>query len=102
MFFAQIDENNIVTNVIVADQDFINTQEGTWIETNTNGLRKNLAGIGYTYDSTRDAFIPPQIYSSHILNEQTCLWEAPIPYPEDGKWYRWDENEINWKLVITE
>jgi hypothetical protein len=87
--FAQIDENNIVTQVIVAEQDFIDSGlvEGTWIQTsyNTVGgvhtqggepLRKNYAGIGFTYDATRDAFIPPKPDGDWVLNEDTCLWEA--------------------------
>jgi len=116
--FAKI-ENNIVTQVIVAEQDFIHTQEGTWVQTsyNTKGgihyqpdtnipsanqskaLRKNYAGIGYTYDSTRDAFIPPKPYQSWILNETSCLWEAPISYPTDGNDYGWNEQNQQWDLL---
>ena len=86
--FAKI-EDGIVTSVIVAEQDFIDTQSGTWVQTsyNTTGgqhllggtpLRKNYAGLGYTYDSTRDAFIPVQPYPSWVLNEDTCLWDCPV------------------------
>jgi len=113
--FAKI-ESNIVTQVIVAEQDFINTQEGTWVQTsyNTRGgvhyqpnsntpsedqskaLRKNYAGIGYTYDSTKDAFIPPKPFESFTLNETTCLWEAPVSYPTDGEAYVWNEDTQSW------
>ena len=109
--FAQIDENNIVTQVIVIEQDVVDSglfgDPASWIQTsyNTSGgvhllggtpLRKNYAGIGYTYDSTRDAFIPPKPYNSWVLNEDTCLWEAPTPMPTDGKIYNWDEATTSW------
>jgi len=119
--FAQVDENNLVTQVIVIDQDMIDTgnwgNPSSWIQTsyNTRGgvhyapnshtpddgvaLRKNYAGIGYTYDETRDAFIPPKPYPSWVLVEATCQWEAPIAYPDDGKKYMWDEDVINWVEV---
>jgi len=119
--FAEVDENNIVTRVLVVD----NSQEdngqeflaetlglgGTWKRTsyNTQGgvhtsggtpFRKNYAGIGYTYDSGRDAFIPPKPYNSWVLNEETCLWDAPTPMPvEEGKLYRWDEDTTSWVEV---
>lgn len=116
--FAKI-ENNVVTQVIVAEQDFIDTQEGTWVQTsyNTKGgihyqpdtnipsadqskaLRKNYAGIGFTYDSRKDAFIPPKPFESWILNETSCLWEAPISYPTDGNDYRWNEENQQWDLL---
>ena len=95
--FAQINQQNIVTNVIVADQDFINTQEGIWVETFTDGTRKNFAGIGYTYDAVRDAFIPPHAFLSWTLNEETCQWEAPVPRPEG--WYTWDEATKQWTKI---
>ena len=119
--FAEIDENNIVTRVLVVDnsqedngQEFLaNTLGlgGTWIKTSyntqggvhTNGgtpLRKNYAGIGYTYDSGRDAFIPPKPYNSWVLNEETCLWDAPKPMPTDGKPYRWVEEDLNWQEIV--
>jgi len=115
--FAQINSDNIVTQVLVVsdnDQhrghDFLANDlglGGTWIQTsyNTRGgvhssggtpLRKNYAGIGYTYDSGRDAFIPPKPYASWVLDEGTCLWNAPTPYPTDGKMYRWNEDTTNW------
>jgi len=106
-------ENGIVTQVIVAEEDFIQTgalgDPANWIQTsyNTHGgqhpenrpLRKNYAGIGYTYDSQRDAFIPPQPYPSWILNEETCLWSAPTEMPTDEKIYRWDEPTLAWVEV---
>jgi hypothetical protein len=101
--------NSVVIEVIVADQKFIDTlpDKWAWVQTsyNTYGgvhklggtpLRKNYAGIGYRYDSTRDAFIPPTPYPSWKLNEDTCLWEAPIPYPSDNKQYIWNEAEQEW------
>ena len=105
--FAKI-ENSIVTQVIVAEQDVIDSGLfGTgWVQTsyNTHGgqhpegrpLRKNYAGIGYTHDVVRDAFIPPQPYASWTLNEETCLWHAPIPMPNDGKLYSWNEEQLAW------
>lgn len=104
--YAKI-ENNIVVDVIVAEQDFINQIDGEWIQTsyNTQGgvhtlsgtpLRKNYAGIGMIYDRERDAFYTQQPYSSWILNEDTCIWEAPTPYPTDGNFYYWDEDTLEW------
>lgn len=95
--FAKI-ENGIVTEVIVAEQDFIDTLEGQWVQTSYNGnIRKNFAGIGYTYDDVRDAFIAPKPFDSWVLNEQICQWEAPVPYPVDKKMYYWDEQSQSWK-----
>jgi len=110
--FAQIDENNTVTRVLVIEQDVIDTgmfgDPSTWIQTsyNTNGgvhrlggtpLRKNYAGIGYTYDVSRDAFYEPKPYASWILNEDTCIWEAPTPRPvEEGKIFVWNEETTSW------
>lgn len=106
--FARITAQGIVEQVIVAEQDFIDTlpDRTSWIQTsyNTRGgqhpegrpLRKNYAGIGYSYDSVRDAFIPPKPYASWVLNENTCLWDAPTPCPTDGKIYNWDENTQQW------
>ena len=94
-YFAKIN-NEIVEKVIVAEQNFIDIQEGTWVQTSYNGnFRKNYAGIGYTYDETRDAFYTPQPYPSWTLNETTCQWEAPTPYPDDG-YYSWDEDTLSW------
>ena len=98
--------NGIVETVIVAEPEFFDTfvddSPGKWIQTsyNTFGgehtlggtpLRKNFAGIGFTYDDAKDAFIPPQQFPSWTLNNTTCLWEPPIPKPSDGKTYKWDE-----------
>ena len=118
--FAEVDENNIVLRVLVVDdlhesngQEFLATTlglGGTWIKTsyNTSGgvhanggtpLRKNYAGIGYTYDSGRDAFIAPKPFASWLLNETSCLWEAPVAYPTDGARYTWNEETTSWDLV---
>jgi len=112
--FAKI-EDGIVTQVIVAEQDVIDSGLfGTgWVQTsyNTHGgvhanggipLRKNYAGVGYTYDAGRDAFIAPKPYASWVLNETTCCWEAPMPYPQDGKEYWWDESITAWVLIPTQ
>jgi len=113
--FAKVD-GGLVTEVLVITQDVIDTgvfgDPALWIQTSYNtrggvhygpdgqpdgpGLRKNYAGIGYTYKQTLDAFIPPKPYPSWVLNEQTCLWEAPVPYPNDGKFYVWDEQTLSW------
>ena len=103
--FAKI-ENDTVTQVIVAEQDFIDWQPGEWVQTsyNTRGgqhpegrpLRKNYAGVGYSYDRQKDAFIPPQPFPSWTLNDETCLWEALVPYPEDGELWYWNEDLQNW------
>jgi len=113
--YAKI-QNNIVTQVIVAKQEFfdtfVDTSPGEWIQTsyNTHGgvhtldgtpLRKNFAGIGFTYDKTLDAFIPPKPFPSWILNEETCLWNAPVEYPLDDKMYKWDEETVNWIEIET-
>lgn len=103
--FAELDENNIVTRVLVTDNDFPNegydwlveTFGGRWVQTSYNAtIRKNFAGIGFSYDEDRDAFIPPKPFESWLLNEETCNWEAPTPYPTDGKLYNWDEASQEW------
>jgi hypothetical protein len=99
--FAEINTDNIVQRVIVAEQDFINSgavgDSFNWVQTSYNGnFRKNYAGTGYTYDKTRDAFIPPQPYASWTLVEATCQWESPTPMPTDGKMYTWDEDTTAW------
>ena len=115
--------DGVVKTVIVAKADFFETfvddAPGDWIKTsyNTRGgihyepnsytpsadqskaLRKNYAGTGYTYDQERDAFIPPKPYESWTLNEETCLWDSPIPYPSDGQDYVWDESNQQWNLT---
>ena len=127
--YAFLDENNIVTEVIVGkdegnfdwEQQYgsfrgqackrtsYNTKGGIYWNPETNkpdedqskAFRKNYAGIGFTYDSNRDAFIPPKPFESWILNEQTCWWESPVPYPQDEKRYLWDEATQSW-VEITE
>ena len=113
--FAKVN-GGIVETIIVAEPEFFDTfvdsSPGEWIQTsyNTHGgqhpegrpLRNNYAGIAYTYDSVRDAFIPPKPYNSWILNETTCLWEAPVPYPTDDSTYDWNEDTQGWDIVATE
>jgi hypothetical protein len=123
--FAKLDENNIVIFVTVGRQEddgkeaelcertgdtykqtSYNTRAGVYYDNTTNepaadqskAFRKNFAGLGYTYDAERDAFIPPKPYDSWLLDEQTCNWEAPVPYPSDGFRYIWNESEIDWEL----
>ena len=120
--FAKV-SNKKVVKIISADETFfekfIDSEPGEWLQTsyNTRGgihydpetnepsvdqskaFRKNYAGIGYTYDSQRDAFIPPQPYPSWTLNEETCLWYSPVPYPTDGEPYIWNEENQTWDLV---
>ena len=115
--FAQIDGNNIVTQVLVIEQDVVDTglfgEPSSFVQTsyNTHGgvhrlggtpLRKNYAGIGYTYDLGRDAFIPPKPFNSWVLNETTCQWDSPVLMPTDDKMYSWDENTLSWVEVPME
>jgi hypothetical protein len=111
--FAKVVDGK-VSQVIVAEpeffQTFVDSSPGEWIQTsyNTRGgqhpegrpLRKNYAGIGFTYDRTRDAFIPLKPFASWVLNDDTCLWEAPTPMPTDDKLYEWDETTTSWKEVV--
>jgi len=117
--FARIDKNNIVQSIHIIDdvhllnehgveeEDFgivyLNNVHGvgfTWVQTSPDrSFRKNSAGVGNTYDSTRDAFIPAQPYPSWTLNETTCRWDYPVAYPDDGKHYVWDEAITNWKEI---
>jgi len=102
--FAKLN-NNIVTEVIVAEKNFINSglvgDEFLWVQTSYNGgFRKNYAGVGDTYDKSRDAFIPPKPYASWTLVEDTCQWEAPTAMPDDGKMYTWNEETTNWTEVV--
>jgi hypothetical protein len=116
--FAKIGLNNKVIEVHCVNNNVILDANGNESETNgidfltkltgwaiwkqtsyNNKIRKNYAGIGYTYDETRDAFIAPKPYNSWVLNESTCNWEAPVPYPTDGKLYNWDESTKNWILA---
>lgn len=113
--YAFLDENNIVTEVIVGveETELIEGKEPeiwysefkgqTCKRTSYNGkIRKNYAGIGYTYDENKDAFIPPQPFSSWTLNEDTCTWEAPVAYPKDGELYVWDEEAADWVAFSPE
>ena len=98
-YFAQIDDANIVTQVIVADQSFVDSIGGKWIETfMEGGSRKNYAGIGYTYDEAKDAFIAPQPFPSWTLND-AAQWEAPVAMPTDGKFYSWNETDKKWDEI---
>lgn len=105
--WAEIDNNNVVLRVLVGNnaepdegEAFMNSLGGTWVKTSYNGtIRKNFAGIGYSYDSTRDAFIAPKPFDSWVLDEDTCRWEAPVAYPTDGKRYTWNEETTNWEEV---
>ena len=120
--FAEIDENNIVTRVLVVGDDQEHRGQefladdlglgGTWLKTSYNTqagvhlndgtpFRKNYAGIGYSYDETLDAFIPPKPYASWVLNEETCIWDAPVAMPiEEGKMFIWNEDITNWEEVV--
>jgi|TARA_B110000263_G_C15251807_1_gene484488 hypothetical protein len=119
-YFAEIDNNNIVQRVISAEQKFINSgavgEASKWVQTSYNtrngkhysdgstvsdgeGLRKNYAGVGFTYDVSRDAFYAPQPYPSWTLDDDTCLWNAPATLPDDGKRYGWDEDNLEWKEI---
>ena len=103
--FAKIDNSNVVTKVIVAEKEFINSglvgDEFLWVQTSYNSsFRKNYAGVGYTYDKTKDAFIAPKPYPSWVLVEDTCQWEAPVSYPTDGQAYTWDEDTTAWAVII--
>lgn len=117
--FAELDENNVVFRVIVVNNAVITTPQGQedenlgiafcqslygpytkWAQTSYNAtFRKHYAGIGYTFDATLNAFIPPKPYPSWLLNTTTCDWEAPVPYPNDGKRYSWDETTQSWVEV---
>jgi len=126
--WAELDSNNEVIRVLVGDNNdpagdegyqwLIDNLGGTWVKTSYNavagkwrnpetgevtnnpGFRKNYAGIGYTYDSGRDAFIPPKPFNSWLLNEDTCIWNAPITMPNDGKFYTWNEENLAWDEVL--
>jgi hypothetical protein len=112
--FAKVLDGKVI-QVIVAEPEFFETfvdsSAGKWIQTsyNTHGgvhrnggtpLRKNYAGVGFSYDSAKDAFIPPKPYDSWVLNEDSCLWDAPTPMPTDDKIYLWDEASLSWKEVV--
>ena len=114
--FAELDENNVVKQVIVVNNvelldDGIESEAkgiafcqslfgGVWLQTSYHGnIRKNYAGIGFTYDPDRDAFIAPKPFNSWILNEDNCKWEPPVPYPSDGKDYSWNEDTQSWDVM---
>lgn len=118
--FAKLDENNVVTQVIVvankdtADAEGVEKEHigaafcerlfgGTWKQTSYNGnKRKNYAGIGFTYNADIDAFVPPKPYASWTLNNDTAQWEAPTPMPDDGQMYSWNEETTSWDVVAEE
>jgi len=113
--FAKIGVGNIIKKVVVVNDnvatteqngiDFLNNLYGSrdvWKQTFINGSqRKNYAGVGYTYDESRGAFIPPKDYPSWTLNEDTCRWEAPVAYPDDGKKYNWNEETTTWDEIVS-
>lgn len=114
--YAFLDENNIVTEVITGRHEwevvdgisdwetyYGNRRNQVCKRTSYNSnIRKNYAGIGFTYDEDRDAFIAPKPYDSWVLDEETCQWEAPVPYPDDGVMYEWDEETTDWVAVVWE
>ena len=108
--WAEVDENNVVIRVLVGDNDDPNSDEGyqwlvdnlggTWIKTSYNGnIRKNFAGIDYTYNQELDAFIAPKPFPSWILDEETCRWNSPVEKPQDNNRYIWDEDTVSWKKI---
>jgi hypothetical protein len=115
--FAKLDGTNkvlrveVVVNEVITDSDGVEQEKlgidfltqmhgGFWMQTSYNGnIRKNYAGVGYQYDKSRDAFIPPQPYPSWSLNEDTCIWESPTPMPDDDKHYEWNETTTSWDEV---
>jgi len=107
--FAELDQNNTVLRVVVVDDQYESDGEnwcqnffggGNWKQTSYNAtIRKNFAGIGYTYDSIRDAYIPPQPYPSWLLDEDTCQWNAPVAMPDDGQKYQWSEETTSWEVM---
>jgi len=123
--FAKLGTGNIVETVEVVHNDIATTEKAgvdflnnlyntrdVWKQTSYNTLagvhklggtsfRKNYAGVGYTYDESKDAFIPPQTYPSWTLNEDTCRWEAPVVYPDDGKRYNWNESTKSWDEIVS-
>ena len=111
--FAKIGVGNIVERVEVVSNDIATTEQAgvdflnnlyksrdVWKQTSYNGnIRKNFAGVGFKYDQARDAFIAPKPFNSWILNEDTCLWEAPVAYPTDGQRYKWNESTLTWDIL---
>jgi hypothetical protein len=110
--FAELDENDVVLRVLVVPDnqehrghEFLSTDlglGGTWVQTSYNGtIRKNYAGQDMTFDRKRDAFIAPKPFDSWLLNEETCRWESPVPYPTDDLMYEWDETITDWKAIVN-
>lgn len=108
--FAEIDENNIVLRVLVGDDSLPNEGKdwfeenlgGRWVQTSYNAnIRKNFAAVGYLFDEERDAFIAPQPFDSWVLDEDTCRWRSPVPKPEDGKEYFWNDGSQKWDIAPT-
>ena len=123
-YFAKLGTGNKILTVVSVHNDIATTEQAgvdflnnlyntrdVWKQTSYNTLagvhklggtsfRKNYAGVGYTYDESKDAFIPPQTYPSWTLNEDTCRWEAPVAYPDDGKDYKWNESTISWDEIV--
>ena len=102
-YYAKIVDAKVI-NVITAEESFFDTfyddAAGLWLETKMDGsIRKNYAGIGFSYDAIKDAFIPPQPFPSWTLNEDTFIWECPVTYPSDGKMYTWNETDKKWDEV---
>lgn len=106
--FAEIDENNVVIRILVTDngmpdeghQWLVDNLGGRWIQTSYNGnFRKRFAGIGYTFDETRDAFLTEQPYPSWSLDEDSLDWVSPVDYPSDGFSYTWNEDSLSWRLA---
>lgn len=118
-YFAKLDKDNNVVDVVSVNNIELLAPDGSesellgtaflirwsggysnWKQTSYNSkIRKNYAGVGYKYDAARDAFIPPQPFASWTLNETTCLWDSPVPYPTDGQRYQWDEATTNWVVI---
>lgn len=111
--FAELDDNNVVLRITVVNNDVLKDENGIeqealglehlthlggrWVQTSYNSnFRKNYAGIGFVYDEVKDAFIPSKPFPSWILNEETCQWQPPVPYPNDEKHYSWDESSFSW------
>jgi hypothetical protein len=102
--FAELDNENIVIRCVMASsrewcEQFLG---GRWVFDPNQAVAGQCAGIGYTYDEALEVFISPQPFESWVLNEKTCLWEAPVPYPTDGAIYVWDEETVAWVEVVNE
>jgi hypothetical protein len=110
--FAEVDSNNTVVRVLVVPDDAEDRGQdylandlglgGTWVQTSYNArIRKNYAGVGFTYDAERDAFIAPKPFDSWLLDEATCQWNAPVAYPTDGLMYQWNEEKKDWEAIVN-